>query len=381
MSPEVSTTKLCPTCGTRLSENATRCLVCGTELTPSAEAKKPKTVVQGTRIPEITLSLPAALGMLALFLTVGAGLVFFGLRSIGGAALPTPAPTPTETATVTVTPTETLVPTLAPTATLLPPIEYTVATGDTCSSVALFFNVSVQSIIIQNNLPAACNTLRVGQKLLVPQPTPTVTAAPTATLEPAAATAAACDKVTYTVQANDTLSSIAANYAVPQESIKEFNGLATDTVFLGMNLLIPLCRRAATAGPSPTPTIPPPYPAPNLLLPPDGASFTLANNNVTLQWASIGTLRDNEAYQVVVEDVTEGQGRKIIEYVTDTKFIVPASFRPNDNVPHVFRWWVTTVRQTSTDEQGQPVYTSAGTQSMQRVFSWQGVTPQGTPTP
>jgi LysM repeat protein len=381
MSPEVATTKLCPTCGTRLSENATRCLVCGTELTPSAEAKKPKTVVQGTRIPEITLSLPAALGMLALFLTVGAGLVFFGLRSIGGAALPTPAPTPTETATVTVTPTETLVPTLAPTATLLPPIEYTVATGDTCSSVALFFNVSVQSIIIQNNLPAACNTLRVGQKLLVPQPTPTVTAAPTATLEPAAATAAACDKVTYTVQANDTLSSIAANYAVPQEAIKEFNGLATDTVFLGMNLLIPLCRRAATAGPSPTPTIPPPYPAPNLLLPPDGASFTLANNNVTLQWASIGTLRDNEAYQVVVEDVTEGQGRKIIEYVTDTKFIVPASFRPNDNVPHVFRWWVTTVRQTSTDEQGQPVYTSAGTQSMQRVFSWQGVTPQGTPTP
>ena len=98
------------------------------------------------------------------------------------------------------------------------------------------------------------------------------------------------------------------------------------------------------AGPTPTPTIPPPYPAPNLLLPSDGAAFTLADDVVTLQWASIGTLRPNEEYQVTIEDVTVDQGRRIVDYVTDTKYIVPTSFRPNDNIAHVMRWWVVPVR-------------------------------------
>ncbi len=332
-------------------------------------------------MPEITLSLPAALGLLALFLLVGAAAVFLTLRTTGRVTEPTPVPTPTMTVTVTPTPTETLTPTPIPTATPQPPFDYTVAAGDTCSSIALTFGVSVQSIIILNNLPASCNNLVVGETLKIPYPTPTPPPAPTATLEAAEATRAACDTVNYTVQENDTLSSIAANYAVPQEAIKSYNGLSTDTVFLGMSLVIPLCERAATPGPTPTPTIPPPYPAPNLLLPPDGASFSLANDTVTLQWASIGTLRDNEAYQVTVVDVTDGEGRKIVEYVTDTKFIVPVSFRPKDNIPHVMRWSVTTVRQTGTDEQGEPIWSSAGSVSIERVFSWTGAAPAATPTP
>jgi len=262
-----------------------------------------------------------------------------------------------------------------PTSTITPqpPFEYTISTGDTCTSIALTFGVSVQSLIILNNLPAACDNLIVGQKIQVPYPTPTPLPEATATLPPAEATQFACEKVYYTVQANDTLSSIAANYAVPQEAIKAYNGLSTDTVFVGSTLTIPLCERAATPGPTPTPTVPPPYPAPNLLLPADGASFTLANDTITLQWASIGTLRENEAYMVVVEDVTEAQGRKLIEYVTDTKFIVPVNFRPRDDVPHILRWWVVTVRQTGTDEQGQPLWSEAGALSLMRVFSWQGI--------
>jgi len=55
------------------------------------------------------------------------------------------------------------------------------------------------------------------------------------------------------------------------------------------------------AGASPTPTLPPPYPPANLLLPPDGAPFDTANSIITLQWASVGTLRENEAYAVTVE--------------------------------------------------------------------------------
>jgi LysM repeat protein len=187
--------------------------------------------------------------------------------------------------------------------------------------------------------------------------------------------------VAYTIQASDTLSSISVSYNVPMDAIKFYNGLASDNVLLGTTIVIPLCERFATPGPTPTATLPPPYPAPNLLLPADGAAFTLANDVVTLQWASIGTLRENERYQVTILDVTSGEGLRQTDYVTDTKYIVPTSFRPNDNLAHVIRWWVTTVRQNGVDEQGQPVYDSAGAISDQRVFSWVGVAIQASPKP
>ena len=332
-------------------------------------------------MPTLTLSLPAALGFLALFIVIGAVVVFLGLRATGSVAAPTKGPTATNTATVTTTPSETPTPTIVPTATEQPPQEYTIASGDTCTSIALFYKVSVQSIITINNLPVACNTLYIGQKIKVPFPTPTQPAAATATLEPEAATREACSKVEYLVQSGDTLSIIAGTYQVSQEAIKEFNGLTTDTVYIGMPLLIPLCKRAATPGPTPTPTIPPPYPAPNLLLPSDGKSFTLADDTITLQWASVGTLRDNEAYQVVVEDVTDGQGRKLVDYAKDTKYIVPSTFRPNDSVPHVMRWYVLPVRQGPTDDQGKPTWLPAGSKSLERVFSWMSVAVPGTPSP
>jgi len=386
--PSTQKSQICPTCGTRLSESATRCLVCGTELTAKAatKSKKGETGMQASRMPEVTLSLPAALGALALILLIGASSVYFSLRAgIGGQTItePTAEGTATVTATITLPPTETQPPTAIPTETPIPPFDYTVRAGDTCGGIAVAFGVSVQSIVTLNNLPATC-IISEGQPLKIPYPTPTPAPPPTEIPNEATQTAQACEKVPYTVQANDSLSSISFNYNVPQDAIKFYNGLSTDAVFLGQTILIPLCERFATPGPTPTATLPPPYQAPNLLLPADGAAFTLANDVVTLQWASIGTLRENEAYQVVVVDVTSGQGRRITEYVTDTKFIIPTSFRPNDNLPHVIRWWITTVRQNGVDEQGQPVYESAGSISEKRDFSWVGVAVEGggaTPTP
>jgi LysM repeat protein len=390
MSQEPSTQKsqICPTCGTRLSDNATRCLVCGTELTAKAttKSKKAEAGMQASRMPEITLSLPAALGALTLILLIGAAAVYFSLRSgLTGATItePTVEGTVTETPTATLPATETLPPTALPTETPLPPFEYTVREGDTCGIIAANLEVSVQSIIVQNQLSSQC-FVSVGQKLFIPYPTSTPAPPPTDIPNEATQTSIACEKISYTVQENDTLSSISFNYNVPQDAIKFYNGLSTDAVFLGQPLIIPLCERFATPGPTPTATLPPPYQAPNLLLPADGAAFTLANDVVTLQWASIGNLRENEAYQVTIEDVTSGQGRRITENVTDTKFIVPTTFRPNDNLAHVMRWWVTTVRQNGVDEQGQPLYESAGADSEKRVFTWVGVTVEAgeaTPTP
>jgi LysM repeat protein/ribosomal protein L40E len=387
--PTSQKSQICPTCGTRLSENATRCLVCGTELSTKAatKTKKAEAGMQASRMPEITLSLPMALGALVAVLLIGALVVYLVLSSgVSGTTLtaPTAAGTATGTATITVTPTDTLAPTAIPSETPLPPLDYTVRNGDTCGGLAVAFSVSVQSIVVANQLPASC-IISVGQVLKIPYPTATPAPPPTDIPNQATQTAQACEKISYTVQANDTLSSIALNYNVPQDAIKFYNGLSSDAVFLGQPLIIPLCERFATPGPTPTATLPPPYAAPNLLLPASGASFTLANDVVTLQWASIGTLRDNEAYQVTVEDKTAsntlGQTKRTVEYVTDTKFIVPTSMRPNDNQAHVFVWWVTTVRQNGVDEQGQPVYESAGANSDQWIFGWTGVAVQSTPKP
>lgn len=385
--PTSSKTKVCPTCGTRLSENAVRCLVCGTEFTAQPEpkaVKKTEKSVQASRMPEIKLSLPAAIGILAVAIIAAAAIVYFSVRASAppGTFETQDTPTPTETPTASPSPTVTLPPTDIPTPTPQPPFEYTVsATDGSCSQIAFNFNISVQSIIVLNNLPSSC-PISVGQKLLIPYPTPTVPPPPTNTPLPDVATKEACETVVITVQDGDTLSSIAANYGISPDDIKEYNGLTTDNVFIGSALEIPLCRRAPDPNlPTPTPTLPPPYPAPNLLLPADGAAFTLANDVVTLQWASVGALREGEAYQVIVEDVTASQTSRITDYVTDTKYIVPTSFRPKDNVAHVMRWWVTPVRQAGVDDQGQPIWVAAGTVSEKRVFTWVGVAVQGTPNP
>lgn len=371
--------RVCATCGTRLGENATRCAVCGTEVDSSARARS------RARGGQITLPLPIALALLAVFALLSAGLTFAATRAIGtgeseAVLTGTATWTPTPSQSPTITPTETPVPTFTP----LPDIEYTVVEGDTCGGIAFVFNVSVRSIIEKNNLGSNC-LIAPGQVLSISQPTPTASPFPTNTLEPAEATIQACPTVTYTVQDGDALISIAQNYNVSMDAIKEWNGMAGDNVFSGQLLIIPLCKRIGTPGPTSTPTPPPPYPAPNLLLPKDGEAFSLADDTVTLQWASVGEFRENEFYRVMVEDITEeadGSGRKVhIAFVTDTKFIVPSDFRPVETTPHVMRWWIEPVRLQGNNPSGEPLYISAGGISSKRVFTWSGAAPATTATP
>ncbi|OGO27748.1 MAG: hypothetical protein A2W33_08720 [Chloroflexi bacterium RBG_16_52_11] len=362
---------ICPTCGTRQSEDAVRCLVCGTELATSERPSKPSKAVQGSRLPQITLSLPAVLGLFLLFLVIGAGLVYIATNQTEAEVVPTTTPTITQTATITVTQTPT---TPTPTDTPVPtptPVTYRVALGDTCSTIAFRFGVNIQSIVLLNDLPAACNTLFEGQELKIPFPTPTATALPTATLSEAEATRIACGEIEYTIQDSDTLSGIAANYAITIQTLKDYNGMVNDTVRSGQTIKIPLCQRQATPGPTPTATLPPPYAAPNLLLPADGAAFiTTADEIITVQWAAVSALRENEAYAIYIQDVTQGTNEKFVDYVIDTKYIIPETFRPKDNTPHIIRWWVVPVRQTGTDDDGNPVWDTAGESSVWRDLVW-----------
>ncbi|MBW6473671.1 MAG: LysM peptidoglycan-binding domain-containing protein [Anaerolineaceae bacterium] len=366
----VDQSSTCPICGSRISANATRCLVCGSSITKSTEKSTKKPEIKGPKVPSITIAVPLVIALVILFLAIGAGAVYAVMNQTGMVVEPTVTPTVTATATITITPTLTLTPTIEPTMTPLPDLEYTVQSGDDCISIAVLFNVSVNSIVVKNSLPATCNNLIVGQKLLIPQPTPTPSPQPTATLSEVDATVQACNRITYTVTSGDTLSTIARNYNVEMDAIREWNGMTSDIVYEGMPLTIPLCERLPTAGPTPTATNPPPYQAPSLLLPADGAPFTAANDTIALQWSSVGTLRSDEYYAVTVEDVTEGEGRRLVNYVTDTKFIVPTSFRPNSSVPHVLRWTVLVVRQTGSSADGQAIYQPAGNVSNPRTFIW-----------
>jgi hypothetical protein len=86
--------------------------------------------------------------------------IFTLLAACGTVATPaTPTDIPTRTP---VAPTATL----APTETPQPPIAYTIVTGDTCESIAVAFNISVQELMSSNNLPSSC-PLEAGGVLLI----------------------------------------------------------------------------------------------------------------------------------------------------------------------------------------------------------------------
>jgi hypothetical protein len=84
---------------------------------------------------------------------------------------------------------------------------------------------------------------------------------------------------------------------------------------------------------------------------------------------------------VTVVDVTGGEDRRLIDYLIDTKYIVPEEFLPRNEIPHVLRWWIGTARQTGTDDDGNPIWEPAGALSIERVFTWTGTGTAPTPTP
>lgn len=378
--PRSTPTKVCPSCGTRVSERSPRCLVCGHQFTGGGGAAI-SSPLGGGKVPEVRLSIPIAIGLLALFLIVGGGLTYIALAASGGAGQAAPIVSPSVSSTATLSPTpETPTVTPTPQATLTP-LSYTVQFGDVCGGIAFAFNIQPQDIILANSLNANCD-LSVNQVLRIPQPTFTPTPAASATLSDLEATIAACPTQDYVVQEGESMSLIAVTFGIPMEAILEWNALPSDFTFTGQHLSIPLCERTFVAGATVTPTIAPPYPAPEPLLPADGAPFDSTNDTITLQWSSVGTLRANEYYQVTVVDITGGINRRIVDEVKDTSLIIPTSFRPTDSRPHIFAWFVVSVAQIGVDAEGLPVYIQGGPASEERVFSWSGTgTAAATPTP
>ena len=98
---------------------------------------------------------------------------------------------------------------------------YTVKPGDTLYRIANTYDVSVNDLIVANNLTS--NILSIGQKLIIP-------------IKPVTEE----DYVVYEVVSGDTLYSIAKRFNTKVDAIKSFNNLSSNLLNVGQILQIPI---------------------------------------------------------------------------------------------------------------------------------------------
>lgn len=117
-----------------------------------------------------------------------------------------------------------------------PTFAYTVQSGDTLFSIALRYNTDVETLRRLNNL--SDDTIQVGQTLQVPGTGQESATAPGE--EASQPTPAASQQVIHVVEPGDTLSAIAAKYDVSWTDIAAANNIvAPYTIYRGQKLVIP----------------------------------------------------------------------------------------------------------------------------------------------
>ena len=203
--------------------------------------------------------LPLVIGVLSALLVLG-GVTLIVLSFTGGSAslpsigfLSTKTLTPTLTSThtpvpPTSTPTLTTTPTLTPTVTITPtanaPFEYTVQEGDNCWDIAVQFEVSLVVLQAINNLDGGC-PISPGDVILIPPP-----GAELPTMTPIPDDLPRGTEIEYIVQANDSLSDIAAKFNSLLSVIMELNEIEdANSIFIGQRLIIPVNLPTATPEP------------------------------------------------------------------------------------------------------------------------------------
>ena len=163
---------------------------------------------------------------------------------------PPPVTTSTPPVVVTTTvPVEAPVVLVAPVAPVAPAgaTEYAIVKGDSFSTLAKKFHVSVKAIT-EANPGVDSAKLKIGQKLHIPAAAaPTVPAAAgTAPVE----SASAGGEQTYTVKSGDNLTKIAGRMGTTIKALRAENGLKTDSIKVGQKLKIPAKAAASVAVPA-----------------------------------------------------------------------------------------------------------------------------------
>lgn len=364
---ESSEPRYCPVCGSRVADLASTCLMCGTELGVEDELAE-----EATRS---RLKIPWG-GLIAGILTVLAFLAVIGwlvrAQIMGPLVTATPTSFPTPTQPPTLTPSVTPTPLPTPTFTPVPPQVHQVAAGETCISVAITYDISLEVLVALNSEKCGPNgIIRPGDLLLIPAATSTP--GPTPTVGPGTPTSTPECPILHVVQPGEAGLTIADKYGVsfilvatanPQV---DFENLPVSHV-LQIPCGTPVPTLTPTADPNASPTPVPKYAAPALLSPPDGAILT--DSQVVLQWTTVSLLRPNELYAVRLRRLDED--RPVESIFTNTTVVRLASeYAPTlDDPEHEYSWEVTVVRSMGVGATGQPRYSAASEPSLKRSFRW-----------
>ncbi len=361
--------RACPSCGAKVSSRAKTCLSCGADLQappepPPVEPPAPAAPTERKWSPRNIL-IQVLMTVLGLALLVG--IVWGFMTLVNRASTPDPSATPTLESTPTTEPTpgpsNTPAPTPTPllTVTPIPPRQHTVKAGETLSTIADFYDTTVDALLAINNMSEG-DILQVGQVLIIPgeagppQPGPN------------------SGTIIHVVQAGETLLGIAQEYGVSMRTIQQLNDIQNaEDIQIGQQLVIPVGPTATpTQGPSPTPTPLAKYSPPALLSPLDAATFEGDETPILLQWAAVALLRSSEWYAVTLE--RPGSEQSPEEFRTKTTALyVPVELypAPNDN-QRLFKWSVRVVRQID-DPQGSnsiPTYEDFSLPGQVRSFMW-----------
>lgn len=317
-------------------------------------------------------------GAVAVIVLVAGLLVFFsGVPQTLTGAVPT-ALTRTRTprsATIVVTATpEAETPTFTPTRRPTPfMVTYTVKSGDTLIDIANKYNVTVDQIRDANNL--SNDLIHVGDKLLIPQPTPTpkpgavaqITASPptitptetglavnTPTLIPlvnpktaqATTPTPTAGVVVYYVQSGDNLGTISKAFSTTVEAIMGINKMTNTTIRVGQAITIPVGAWTPTFTPTRdiertiTPTPQYLYNAPALLSPGVNAQVS---TSATFQWTAVGVLPESASYIISLHyQDGENEITRAIDAGRATSFRLDTS--PSGRPDTEYTWYVIVVR-------------------------------------
>ena len=199
---------------------------------------------------------PIIITILAALLVI-IGIVIIVLWITGGGfslKLFTREPTPTSTMppTPVISPTASLIPTETPTPTLTVsptpsgPFEYEIQEFDSCWGIADKFEVDLQTLLAINNFEDRTCPIYPGQKIKVPAPGQTL---PTPTPLPEDVNPGT--RIDYTIQAGDSIASIASQFNSTVEDILNINSDKIDdenNIAVGMTLVV----RVNLVTPTPT---------------------------------------------------------------------------------------------------------------------------------
>jgi LysM repeat protein len=397
-----------------VAEFASVCEVCGHEfgttqaippVQPKTERMPPATQAapaEPVRQPSLLSRLPwGVFGVIAVIagLLIGAMLL---LRNGGlGATLqPTiqvivntpegvqagvPAEAPTALPTDTPVP---ATPTPAPTATPIPPQEYTIVAGDTCGGIAQKFGVGLSELLAFNGIDENC-LIRAGDTIKIPVPQPTAGPTPEgATAQPtlppnAGPTGTVPALITHIVVSGDTCLAIAQRYNVTVEFLRAQNGLDENCALsIGQELKLVFATATPEFTVTPfvlqTPTPRAGYAAPVLVAPQNGAAFKEADTLVTLQWLTVGLLKQDEWYVVQVQP---GKAITVPLYQTKATSLKLTQDLLAGNTEDTVTWFVQVKRRAGSDANGNPVYEDVSPPSEVRNFTWRKPISTPTPTP